>query len=73
MKQDPLIGAVYAKQLPTADCGIIERYTREFNYGEKSRIKSAEDVTELGIKTYFCSNDMRHIPGEISIWQQGDL
>ena len=25
-------------------------------HGEKSRIKSAEDVTELGIKTYFCSN-----------------
>lgn len=54
--QDPLIGAAYARQLPAADCGIIERYTREFNYGEKSRIKSEADVAELGIKTYFCSN-----------------
>ena len=56
MRQDPLIGASYARQLPAADCGIIERYTREFNYGEKSRIKSEADVAELGIKTYFCSN-----------------
>ena len=56
MKQDPLIGAAYARQLPAADCGMIERYTRAFNYGEKSEIKSKADTAELGIKTYFCSN-----------------
>ncbi len=50
------IGAAYARQLPAEDCGFLERYTRSFNYGEKSRIKSAGDLPELGIKAYFCSN-----------------
>ena len=34
----------------------MEEYTRYFNYSEKSRVKSAKDLSELGIKTYFCSN-----------------
>lgn len=46
----------YARQLPAADCRMIERYTRAFNYPEQSRIKSREDLAVLGIKTYFCSN-----------------
>ena len=48
--------AAYARQLPAADCGPVERYTRQFNYPEQSRVKGSEDVEELGIKTYFCSN-----------------
>ena len=56
MTQDPMIGAAYARQLPTADCGMIERYTREFNYGENSLIKTAEDIPQMGIKTFFCSD-----------------
>ena len=31
-------------------------YTREFNYPKTSRLKSKEDLSKLGIKTYFCSN-----------------
>lgn len=54
--QNPEVRAVYARQLPDSDCGIIESYTREFNYPAKSRIKSKEDLSELGIKTFFCSN-----------------
>lgn len=50
------IAAAYARQLPKEDCHFLERYTRQFNYGEKSMVKSAEDITRLGIKTYFCSN-----------------
>lgn len=50
------IAAAYARQLPAADCGPVERYTRQFNYPEQSRIKGKEDLEELGIKTYFCSN-----------------
>lgn len=50
------VGAAYARQLPNADCNVIERYTRSFNYGEKSLIKSKKDLTRLGIKTFFCSN-----------------
>ena len=46
------IGVSYARQLPDPDCGIIERYTRSFNYPEKERIKTAKDLPELGIKTF---------------------
>lgn len=48
--------AVYARQLPAADCQLMEQYTRKFNYPPQSRMKSAADLEELGIKTYFCSN-----------------
>lgn len=54
--QDERVGAAYARQLPAADCGAIERFTRNFNYPPESRVKSEEDLGELGIKTYFCSN-----------------
>lgn len=50
------VASAYARQLPKADCGIIESYTRVFNYPEESRVKSHEDLEKLGIKTYFCSN-----------------
>lgn len=56
LTQDDMIGAAYARQLPEEDCGIIERYTRSFNYPEEGRVKTKEDLPELGIKTYFCSN-----------------
>lgn len=48
--------ASYARQLPAGDCSVLERYTRNFNYGEKSLIKTQEDLPRLGIKTFFCSN-----------------
>lgn len=48
--------AAYARQLPASGCGVIERYTREFNYPKESRFKTAADLPELGVKTYFCSN-----------------
>lgn len=48
--------AVYARQLPNKDCSDLEVFTRQFNYGEQSRVKSKKDISELGIKTYFCSN-----------------
>ena len=46
----------YGRQLPTKNSNVIENYMREFNYPPQSRIKTMEDVPELGIKTYFCSN-----------------
>lgn len=54
--EDERVGAAYARQLPAPDCGAIERFTRTFNYPPESRVKSEEDLGELGIKTYFCSN-----------------
>lgn len=53
---DPEVGAAYGRQLAADDCREIERFTREFNYPEESSIKSKEDISRLGIKTYFCSN-----------------
>ncbi len=50
------IAVSYARQLPGKDSGEIERYTRLFNYPEKSCVKTKEQLPELGIKTFFCSN-----------------
>ena len=52
----PEVAAAYGRQLPNADCSVLERYTRRFNYGEKSCLKSAKDLKQMGIKTFFCSN-----------------
>ena len=54
--EDPLVAATYGRQLPGEASDILERYTRAFNYPKKSRVKSSEDMEELGIKTFFCSN-----------------
>ena len=48
--------ASYARQVAKKTSGEIERFTRNFNYPRKSRLKSVSDINELGIKTYFCSN-----------------
>lgn len=53
---DPEVWAAYARQLPASDCSILEQYTRSFNYPSVSRVKSAQDLKECGIKTFFCSN-----------------
>lgn len=50
------VAVSYARQLPREDAGPVERFTRDFNYPAESRIKSQEDIPEMGIKTYFCSN-----------------
>lgn len=46
----------YARQLPRENAGMIEGFTRHFNYPKESKIKSAGDLQHLGIKTYFFSN-----------------
>ena len=53
---DPWVSASYARQLADDSVGLVERYTRHFNYPKQSRIKSKEDLDELGIKTFFCSD-----------------
>jgi len=50
------VAAAYARQLPGRDSSEAERYTRRFNYPEQSRVKTKEDLSELGVKTFFCSN-----------------
>lgn len=50
------VAAAYAKQLATIEVGIIEHYTRQFNYPDQSQKKTKADLQRLGIKTYFCSD-----------------
>ncbi len=50
------VGIAYARQLPKADCNIVERYTRAFNYPAQSKIKTKSDLERMGIKTFFCSD-----------------
>ena len=56
LKQDEKIAAAYARQLPNAECSFVERYTRAFNYPDRSVVKTKEDMDQYGIKTFFCSN-----------------
>lgn len=55
-RQGELPAVVYARQLAERDCRFIEQYTRSFNYPEEDRVKTKEDLSVLGIKTYFASN-----------------
>lgn len=50
------VGMTYARQLPNETCGIIERYTRDFNYDSEERLKTKNDIASLGIKAFFGSN-----------------
>ncbi len=50
------VAMVYGRQLPSGECGVIESYTRSFNYPETSCIKSADNIKDMGIKAFFASN-----------------
>ncbi|WP_343210515.1 glycosyltransferase family 2 protein [Anaerolentibacter hominis] len=50
------VAASYARQLDDGKAGVVENFTRQFNYPDQSYTKSAADIPRLGIKTYFCSN-----------------
>lgn len=56
LEQDENIAAAYARQLPNAECSFVERYTRAFNYPDRSAVKTKKDMDQYGIKTFFCSN-----------------
>ena len=53
---DSKVAVSYARQLPGADAGALEQFTRSFNYPAESRCKSLKDVESMGIKAYFCSD-----------------
>ena len=50
------VAIAYGRQLAGHKVGIIEQYTRNFNYPRKGYVKSKQDLKKLGIKTFFCSN-----------------
>ncbi len=50
------VAVAYGRQLASKQAGVTEHITREFNYPKESRVKTADDIDELGIKTFFCSD-----------------
>lgn len=46
----------YARQLAAEDSGAVEKFTRNFNYPDQSKVKTKADLDKMGIKTFFCSN-----------------
>ncbi len=50
------VASCYGHQLPGDESGAVEGFTRQFNYPDKSFVKTMEDLPTLGIKTFFCSN-----------------
>ncbi len=47
----------YARQLPRSEHGF-DSYFRRRNYPEKSKLKSKDDIPELGLLTCFCSDTL---------------
>ncbi len=54
--EDTDIVVSYARQIPYSSADLIEKFARDTNYPEKSKIKSRKDLATLGIKTFFNSN-----------------
>lgn len=46
----------YARQLPRPQENILEKLSRGFNYPDQTITKDKNDISRLGIKTFFCSN-----------------
>lgn len=46
----------YARQLAGLHAGVLETYTRLFNYPETSHVRTKADIETYGIKAFFCSN-----------------
>ncbi len=54
--QQENVAVSYGRQLAYETSSEIEKFTRNFNYPDKMKIKTKKDIETLGIKTYFCSN-----------------
>lgn len=54
--EDERIGTCYARQLPHKGCRAIEKYTRTFNYPNKTFDKGKEQIETMGIKAFFMSD-----------------
>lgn len=50
------VAVAYARQLPSQESSPLEQFSRAYNYPEGDVIKGKEDIPQLGIKTFFCSN-----------------
>lgn len=50
------VSIAYGRQLTNENSSFIEKISRYFNYGEKSILKSKENIKEYGLSTAFCSD-----------------
>lgn len=50
------VAVSYARQLPKADAGPLEQFSRSFNYPDASKCKTLADIETMGIKAFFCSD-----------------
>lgn len=57
------VSATYARQV--SKYNNIEKYTRESNYPGESKVKSKEDIKELGLKTFFFSDAASAIDAKV--------
>lgn len=53
---DTGVAVSYARQLPKADAGPLEQFSRSFNYPAEPKCKTAADIESMGIKAFFCSD-----------------
>ena len=63
------VEATYSRQLTKYN--NIEKYTREFNYPDKSEIRSKEDIEKYGLKTFFSSDTSFAIKRKIFVELNG--
>ena len=61
--EEGICDEAYSRQIAEDDG--IEKYTREINYPEQSKIVTKKDVEELGIKTFFSSDASSAIKREV--------
>ncbi len=50
------VAACFARQLPREDAIPPERFARAYNYPDMPIIKGREDISSMGIKTFFLTN-----------------
>ena len=67
--EEGTVDASYSRQL--CDNNTIEKYTRECNYPEKSKIVSKDDIEKLGLKTFFFSDAASAIKRETFVKLNG--
>lgn len=53
---DDQIALSTGRQLPKPDATRMEQLVRTFNYPAQSRVRSRDDIPEMGIKTFFSSD-----------------
>ncbi len=56
LKKNRDVAVVYGRQIPYPDASLFGRHLREFNYKDRSYIRSFKDKDSFGIKTAFCSD-----------------